>query len=453
MVKKVIALFFSILCAVSLIMIFYWKDSHFDPNLKDLLIYFICIPLLLTALVILPFIAIAQYNKYQKNKQEQLDKKQIEPAVVEQKKPIEWINLNLYSTSLQHALGENEAIFQNFSGGISAQLDALLSENLQAGILSYRIEELDQALDEQRQNNAIYRINHMILNQLELNQEALIVIADQLKQSALFYDSQQAYAYKMHPKWIDPNAASEEMDTPPAKPMQRLNYLNIHIFLSKQIQSIWDESTCSEEIQMFIDNLGIISQQLRIHFHYFDSQNSYLALLDLFKHIAHQNHEVSLLVVADSEIDEQILTTKFELEHYIPSEFSSSCCLSHESVTLECLEPIQTLQLALNESQFAQILKELQLDDDELYEHDTPFIVVSNDVFNIKNQKILAQNFADTAIASQHFIYGSLFLGHSQDLAEIFGFMLGTHLSGENFTSVYNTKNSSVQLLLRPFSA
>ncbi len=45
----------------------------------------------------------------------------------------------------------------------------------------------------------------LIQQQLEQHVDSLSLIAEHLKQSALFYDSELAYQYRMHPGWVDPD--------------------------------------------------------------------------------------------------------------------------------------------------------------------------------------------------------------------------------------------------------
>ncbi len=50
-----------------------------------------------------------------------------------------------------------------------------------------------------------YRNNEfqqLIQQQLEQHEESLSLISEQLKRSALFYDHELAYEYRMHPGWI-----------------------------------------------------------------------------------------------------------------------------------------------------------------------------------------------------------------------------------------------------------
>lgn len=71
-------------------------------------------------------------------------------------------------------------------------------------MLSYRIHALDHVITNQDDDEVVdhprhLRIQALIEHQLEQHAETLWQISQHLKQSALFYDSELAYEYRMHP--------------------------------------------------------------------------------------------------------------------------------------------------------------------------------------------------------------------------------------------------------------
>ncbi len=455
MFKKILAGFLTVFCIVALITIFYWRDTKFDPTQIDLVLYFLLIPIAITAVIFIPLILIKMIKQRKKEQIEQQEKIELDQAqkteMVVKKKETEWFKFNIYSAFIEHKLGENADILKHIQSSSSPELDSLLNEKLHRPVLSHRMKSLDGCVRTHDQFNAVFRVNALILAQLEKNIEVLTMLADQLKKSALFYDSQQAYIYRMHPKWINPNAnVAEDFEQPISKPIQRLDYLNIHIVLSQYLHELWNESICLEKIHSFIDDLGIIQQQVRVVFHFFEPKTQYQELLSLFKEISYQAFQVNLLIVADSEIDEAILSSKMNLAQYTPTEFVASCCMCSQDIEFENIFLKHRMTIASNEIGLGEILKELKLDANALYEHDTPFVVISDDISKSKNKKILARNFEQTEIDSQHLIYPNILLGSSQALAEIFGFMLGLHILGEQYTLIYNTKNAETQVFIQP---
>lgn len=455
MFKKILAGFLAVFCLATLITISYWRDIKFEPTQIDLLLYFLLIPIVITAVIFIPLIIIKmikQRKKEQIKQQEKIELDQTQKTEsMAKKKETEWFKFNIYSAFIEHKLGKNAEILTHIQSSSSPELDSFLNEKLHCPVLSHRMKSLDEHIQTQDQFNAVFRVNALILNQLERNIEVLTVIAEQLKKSALFYDSQQAYAYRMHPKWIDPNAnVADDLEQTAPKPIQRLNYLNIHIVLSQYLHELWSESGCLKQIHSFCDDLGIIQQQVRVVFHFFESKTQYQELLELFKEINQQEFQVNLLIVADSEIDEVLLNSKMNLNQYIPTEFVASCCLSSQGIELENISIKQQMNIASNETGLCEILKELKLDANALYEHDTPFVVISDDISKSKNKKILIRNFERTEIDTQHLIYPNILLGSSQALAEIFGLMLGLHILGEQYALIYNTKNAETQVFIQP---
>ena len=74
----------------------------------------------------------------------------------------------------------------------------------------------------------------------------------------------------MHPAWINPNIDVHEEDEVKVTPVEvyRLNRINVHIVLADTLLHTWDESQSETVIGQYLDELGIIAQQINIEYHY-----------------------------------------------------------------------------------------------------------------------------------------------------------------------------------------
>ena len=202
MIKLILAVFSSIFILVSAALIYYWRDIQYDPSAMDLFSYFILLPLVLSFILLSPYLIYQAYQSYKKHKQQQALRlqQQATPQVVEQKQDVvavKWLNLNLFSSFALSAFGEDDAIIDELKNFKSPELDHSLTNNYGLPVLSYRITALDEQLDADStiEEGRTARIKALIQQQLEQQCEILYSIAEHLKQSAFFYDSEIAYQY------------------------------------------------------------------------------------------------------------------------------------------------------------------------------------------------------------------------------------------------------------------
>ena len=218
-----------------------------------------------------------------------------------------------------HAWGENTTIIDGLKKFKSPELDPHLENSYGLAVLSYRIQMLDHILklEENEQNEEdkvgrLARIKALIQQQLEQQNETLMQVAEHLKRSALFYDSELAYQYRMHPGWSNTDTSGRDADEQciSIKPVPRLNRLNIHILLSDNVLHVWDEYSSREMLSNFMQSLGTISQQIHLQHHYIAQQSAYTDWLNLLDQISKQSQEFSLIMNVDSEIDQTFLDEK-----------------------------------------------------------------------------------------------------------------------------------------------
>ncbi|NNH25740.1 hypothetical protein [Acinetobacter terrestris] len=455
MIKLVLATFSSIFLVVSIAIIYYWRDVQYDPSSMNLLSYFIVLPLVLSLILLTPYLIYKAYNAYKKRKQQQKitllepqsNKKTSE--INEQVEDIEWLNLNIFSSSVFNAFGENESIIDALKNFKSPELDQHLTNAYGLPVLSYRIAALDNVLEQQNDDDDIeekqgrlQRIQALIQHQLEQQSKILLQAAKHLKQSAFFYDSELAYRYRMHPAWIDPDYQAQHEDDQDVQVEQvpRLNRLNIHILLVDNLLDIWDENSSNEVLLNFVESLGIISQQIHIEHHFINQQSSYKNWLNLLGQISTQLHEVSLVINVDSEIDQELLDEKMWLsDHYLAAEFASSWCVAARDVKIDHAEAIKSLKIALNVHDLATCLNQAVPRHTKYTQQEQPFVLVLDGATDITVIKKINQIFTPALIENHHFVYIKQMFGNTQSLAKIFGFMLGMHLPEELAAMIYST--------------
>ena len=449
MLKKILATFIGVFLTLSSLIILYWRDVQYEPERQDFLVYFGLLPLAITCFLLSPWLIYRAYQGYQsKKKQAELAQQKAQEAPSTQvTQQIEWLKLNIYAAHVYSALGEDGAILEQLKEYTSPELDLKLQNSNGLPILSYRIEELDEKLGPEQDEEELttfsvrqQRIMALVEHQLEKNVEVLLQVAEHLKYSSLFYETQQIHDYRMHPAWIDPGAEydPDEVAVPELKQVERLDRLNLHILLSEDLQRVWNETAHQNRLQEFFSNLGIIPQKIHLEYHFLGAETVVHDFLILLKQQQDQTQEISLIISADSEIDQEIIDERIWIsDHYLPAEFSSSCCIASTKVNFEQLLPLKRLVLAINQNQVRHILEELNIDELPQYKNEEPFVVVLDDITQIKTLKRIEQYFEQSPIEPHHYLYCRASLGHTQNLEKIYGMMLGMLLPPEQVAVVF----------------
>ncbi|WHP07124.1 hypothetical protein QLH32_06610 [Acinetobacter corruptisaponis] len=460
MVKKILATLISCFILIGLVVVYYWRDIQYQPESADLINYFLILPMVITLILLLPWLIYKAYQTYQQKKQQTLDTEQNQESGATEQQDAgpesKWLTLNLYAAGAYSALGENDAILEGIKAFTSPELDHKLLNFQGLPILSYRIEFLDQQSESEEDEQSFLsvrqqRITALIHHQIEQHTELLLSIADHLKRSSLFYESQNLHEYRMHPAWSDPAFSGDEDETESMQIEQvyRLDKLNLHILLPEDVVHTWNDTSSNENIQTIFYDLGLIPQKFHIEYHFMSEASTDQLLVELLERIHNQPHEISLLVAADSEIDQEMMDEKFlGANTYIPAEYVGSSCLAHPALQLEQLQPLKTLKLVAHQNNLKQIFKELDLHDLPQYQDEDPFVLVLEDATNIKMVKGLEQFFAQSPVEQHHYLYCKPTVGHTENVAKLFGLMLGAHLPDSQVGFVYS---QDLKAFIQPF--
>lgn len=468
MLKIFMGTFTSILIVICGVVIFYWRDIGYDPNGADLLNYLLLLPLLICVILLSPLAIYRLIKARQKRKeqQSQAEKEQLTQSEAEakQSKPVEiqWLNLNIYSSAAYSAFGENEAILDELKQFKGPELDTQLQNAYGLPMLSYRIQAIDNVITNGDEENNFHtdrprnlRMQALIQHQLEQHTESLWHIANHLKQSALFYDSELAYQYRMHPAWIDPDHQQDiehSGDVQDVQQVPKLSRINIHLLLPESVLHLWDEMQSLEIVRDYLEELGIIAQQVHIEHHYLSQETAYQAWILLLAQVSEKSEEVSFVLNVDSEIDQELLDEKTWIsDHYLPAEYASSWCIAASSLKILDCKPLKKLKIALNEANIVNQLGSEQMKNLEQFKDIQPFLLMLDDITDIQIMKKLNQIFNQSGIESHHFIYTKQSLGHTQHLAKIFGFMLGMHLPEELMGMIYSIDQSSTHSFMHEY--
>jgi hypothetical protein len=187
-IKIILGTLVSTILLVSVIVVFYWRDIKYDPNGQDFLIFFGVIPAAITLLILSPMLIKKIYQSHQEKKEQQRieaeqrsEQQQTTEAKVEEK--IEWVDLKVYSATSLSALGENEAQLDQLQDVASPELDSQLVNGYGLPILSFRVQEIEEPLEDEASSlsSRQKRISALIQQQLEQNTETLYQIAEHLK--------------------------------------------------------------------------------------------------------------------------------------------------------------------------------------------------------------------------------------------------------------------------------
>lgn len=463
MIKLLIGTFSSSFILISMAIIYYWRDIQYDPSSIDLIAYFILLPAVFSLILLSPYLIYRayQYQKKRKETQQQARLEQQKSNQLEREKNnvktdvTQWLSLNVFFSFAVSAFGENETIFEQMKKFRSPELDANLTNAYGLPVLSYRITALDNDLQQSQDDDEIdldhariQRIKALIQQQLEQQTEILWQVAEHLKKSALFYDVELAYQYRIHPAWVtsdDQKGDQHEDLEPQVEQVSRLNCLNIHVLLADNLFPIWDEPSSREVLLQFMQSLGILSQQIQIKHHFIAQQNSYQDWLNLLGKISMQPHEVSLVINVDSEIDQAWLDEQMWLtEQYLAAEFASSWCIAAQDVQMNHIEVMKTLKVALNADDLSVFFHQMIPSHAEQTEQSDPFVLLLDDATDIKVIKKTTQVFAQMSVDTHHFLYPKQSFGDTQSLAKIFSFMLGVHLSEELTAMIYSADHASI---------
>lgn len=465
MIKRIIQTFIVLSVLNNVLVIYYWRDTQYDPSNIDFLLYFGILPLLICLLLLTPYFIYKAVKSYKKRQQEQKDRAhkslQAQQQELESKEEldqaIEDYTLNIFSAAAWHSFGENAEILQHMKQFKSPELDSELLNRFSLPILTYRIHAVDRLLEENGTSEEMLptlqeqRIQQLIQQQLEQHEESLSLISEQLKRSALFYDHELAYEYRMHPGWIQENYCEDEGNIASNLiAVSRLNRLNLHILLADHMTGEWSDLYQEQLIGQIQQKYALLPAQIHINFHFLPADHAYSALLELLQEISGQSHEISLIIMADSEIDQNCLDQQFwQNEEYIAAEYTASWCLSAHDLEVEGMMPSRILTLSKYVTDLYAYLGQNQVDLSYQLEQAHPFLVFLDEATQSKTMKIIQEKFTNIDFEPEHTIYPQSYLGHTQQLAAVFAAMMSSYLYDNVITISYSTQQESSYLCFK----
>lgn len=467
MIKKILATLTIIFVLICGLVIFYWRDVQYDPSAEDFLLYLLVLPFAIALLLLSPWLIYRGYFAYQdqqaaleQHKQQQVLQQQqhAEQAGLAQKAETQWQTLQVYSAHAWSALGEDQSIIEALQEFRCAELDKELCNAHGLQILSYRIQDLDQHIIEQQDDDEFsslsirqQRIKALIQQQLEQHSAVLWQIAEHIQQSTLFYDGKQSTEYRMHPAWINPNAVSTESASEVRAPqaVSRLDGLHLHLLLPDNLALIWDQHQHEENLISIFQSLGFESHQFKLDYHFVDADQAYSKTVQQLQLAAQIPTWVTLLLVADSEIDQEYLDEQaWQQQQYIPAEFAASCCVAAPTLQVQALEAEQFLSIANAQPDLRDVLQQAAWLDLPQYEAEQPFVMILEDMKQPKVVRQIEQYFANTAIQQQHYLLQHDSTGSSKTLAKAYGLLLGLQVQAEDMALVAELNHTDTHVVL-----
>ncbi|MHA3115743.1 hypothetical protein E0H86_00880 [Acinetobacter sp. ANC 4635] len=469
MIKKILATLTIIFVLIYGLVIFYWRDVQYDPSAQDFVLYLLVLPVTLALLLLSPWLIYRGYRAYQdkqaaleQHKQQQVlqQQQQAEQAALPQKAETQWQTLQVYSAHAWSALGEDQSIIEALQEFRCAELDKELCNAHSLPILSYRIHDLDQPVTAQQDDEQFswlsirqQRIQALVQQQLEQHSAVLWQIAEHIQQSTLFYEGKQSTEYRMHPAWINPNAESTDSSSEVLAPqaVSRLDGLHLHLLLPDNLALTWDRQQSEKALISAFQSLGFEPHQFKLDYHFVDADQAYSKTVQQLQQAAQSPTWVTLLLVADSEIDQDYLDEQtWQQQQYIPAEFVASCCVAASTLKIQDLEATQFLSIASQQPDLNEVLMQTAWVDLPQYEAEQPFVLLLDDMKQVKVVKQAEQYFVNTPIQQQHYLLQYDSIGSSQTLAGAYGVLLGLQVQAESMALVTNLKHSSTHILLHP---
>ncbi len=447
MMKKFIFLFFVVCIGSSIITIFYWRSSIYEPEVKDLIFGFFLIPAVITVIIYLFFKLIKQiFNKKRVNDLKNDNVNIIGESQAENE--IKITQLNFYNSKSICMLGGINNIFEMLKKDSSPDFDMSLLNIKSSPISSYRIKK--QIFGNANDINEFeYRVCTLIKFIMEENANTFNIIAKQLIKTSLFYTDQPLSKYKVHPKWqnFDFSPDEEPKSMVLEQPQNRIDKLNFNIILSKYYYEQFNKRKMNKILVEYLKQFEVLIDHIQINYHFLDAQDCYESWLLLLENISKQEYEISFIIAVDSEIDENLILKKtVNNQKYIPSEFISSCFIS--SQLLPDLEKNKKVTIIKNADKMKESLEFLEKENLEQYQKDQPFLILLDEFLTHSQHIKFDEIVRDTSIGTHHILSIPNYLGDTQNLADIWKFMLGLQLPKEITSMVISMEKNKHQIFI-----
>lgn len=425
MIKTILCTVIAISVSVITVIVFYWKDSGFEPSAQDLGVYLGAIPLAISFFVISPYL-IYKFYRYKRDKKQNITQESHQDQIlVEEKCEQKEVQLSIYSSFLTHALGEDEDILPHIIDLRAPKLGNFLEDQEGNPVLTYQIDDLEET--ESNNINALQQRMHALLRkQLEKNDDVLQKISYHFKRSAMFYHYKTVEKYRLHPAWIDANYQEVSEDVEKIEAVPRLNQFIIYVLLAQHAFHVWNTSITTNLIEDYLVKLGFLNEQIDIKYEFLSSKNDYFSILNHFKDASTSPDDVLMYFCLDSEIDQSIFNHLLDNNsNYIPAEFAGSIVLTSCTTNIIDLKPIHIMNVIFDQTDLLQILKDKNMHQSSLLKSDQPFVLVADDMSQPKKIENIHKHFQGTEIQNYHCIYSAASLGHTQSLSKVYSLILG----------------------------
>lgn len=458
MLKIIVMVLLGVFTSITLLMVYYWRDVQYQPDELDLLNYLVVLPLLLSMLLLMPYI----WQIWKKKQQQKADEAentamntgQLSERTNQMDPQSEHLTLVIYTSAIQSGLGENDQLLSEIIQLTSPTLDPELIDLNNCPILSYRITDIDELLTQDVNfliTNSAQRVWKLINHQLQQYGEAFQHIAKQLQCSALFYDPQPIHEYQPHPAWSISSTTKKKgprrTQADIQQPITTLHGLDLHLILPERFISLWNEQEATIWLHEYLTQFQIVGTQVQCHYYYYSQQNHYTDFLDRLASISRQSERISLLLIADSEIDQEYLDKQFtSFTSYLPAEFSCSCLIASPHIQIEHLKAKKTLHIINNQKHLIPSLNQLNLINLEQYQQDIPFVyLLKHTITTAKKIQKLQQFFAGSLIETEHYLYSDASLGQSNTLAQLYSFFLAIQANLTPYSLIYSLEHDQTQ--------
>lgn len=470
MLKVIVIVCSIIFFLTSTAIVFYWRDANYVPDAADLIFNFVLIPLGLSCIILLPYFlykAVLKRRDQSKNVDRSEDKVEQQRRDLDVEPQIIPVHLKVYSGHVCHALGWDETMIESMIQLQAPCLDPRLSESLGTSILSYRIEDLDDLIQDQLKvlspdqspsdtaslyhlRSRLDRIENLIQLQLNQHVEEVLAISEHIKRSKQYYHSKHAQYYEMHPAWKDAKAAIKPHREEIYDHVVQLDQLNIHIILPEHVMHCIEEYKIEQRIEQYFQELDIDLDTIDCRIDYMSPQNHLLQWQTLMQQLSLQEYQCSLCIVVDSEIDADYINERLSSGHnYVASEFSASLIMSSIAQNIDGLEQYRNLAFSVGAQSIQKMLETFSIDLEQ-YKDEKPYVVISEANGQIKTLRMLKEALHSSPFETYHQLYAQSALGNAQSLSKLFSFILTSQLDPLKHTLFYSGTQLAMQAIFIP---
>lgn len=489
MIKVIFICFGTLFLLISTTVIFYWRDTQYAPNHSDLIFNFLLLPLGASLLFLVPYF-VYKAVLFQREKKMNQNMDQEQQANAEQHQQLntdpdansnfETVSFKVYSSHILHALGEDDRLVQALSHIQAPSLDLDLSKQLDTTILSYRIAEIDDQLSDKMHeeeeteqilrdkftadlNARLLRLEYLVQHVLQQHLEEILVIIDHIQRSKRFYHPSQnqaskvpSYAnqqlsYEIERGWeLNETELQHHKSTETIEYIEPLERFNIHLILPHDLRNGLDQEQFQHRIEQFLIECGIDPQDIKYQIHFMPPEQHLNQWINLLKQLSLAQAQCALCIAVDSDIDADYLNDAHHLEQqYVAAEFAASLCLSAAEQAIEGLDQYRKLELSIGESSISKVIERFVLDVQQFNE-EQPCVLIAEKSGDRKTIQLIQRILSSSPIESDHLLYANQILGHSQNLAKLFSFVLMAQFDQSKYGLFINTQPLNIQAVISP---